>query len=256
MSGMAVDFLLLNSHQRFNNSDILFAIIDIETTGSVAAKDKITEVAVFLHDGLSVIDEYVSLVNPQRAIPFNIQRMTGITNEMVATAPRFYEIAKKIIEFTEGKIFVAHNSHFDYTFLRSEFKSLGYDFRRDTLCTCRLSRKLMPGYPSYSLGNLAQSLQIELHARHRAGGDAAATVKVFERILSLGKESEISQMIKPWNYFSDVPGKVPPDVIRNLPEETGIYYFLNEKMKLFTLEKAGIFVTGFHSTLKTNAALK
>jgi len=121
-------------------------------------------------------------------IPLFITRLTGISNEMVKNAPRFYEIARKVVEMTAGRIFVAHNVHFDYKFVREEFKRLGYDFNRKTLCTVQLSKKLMPGHKSYSLGNLCQEKGIEINGRHRAAGDALATVKLFELLL---KENEV-----------------------------------------------------------------
>lgn len=216
----------------------MFTIIDIETTGGSAFGEKITEIAIFVHDGLTVVDEFQTLINPGRTIPPFITRMTGITNEMVADAPKFYEVAKKIVEITEGRIFVAHNSQFDYSFIRNEFKNLGYEFRRDTLCTCKLSRKLLPGYPSYSLGKLAQSLHIPLNDRHRAGGDAAATVLLFERLLSVNKNGEMHRMVKPWNFYSNIPDNIKPELISTLPEETGIYYFVNEKEEIIYIGKS------------------
>ena len=142
----------------------MYAIIDIETTGGSARMEKITEIAVYLHDGISITDEFVSLVNPERNIPYFITNLTGITNEMVEDAPRFYEIAKKIIELTEGRIFVAHNARFDYSFIRQEYKSLGFNFKRSILDTVALSRKLLPGHKSYSLGNICKDLNITINA--------------------------------------------------------------------------------------------
>ncbi|MEQ8811132.1 MAG: 3'-5' exonuclease, partial [Imperialibacter sp.] len=161
----------------------MYAIIDIETTGGNAQFSKITEIAIYVHDGSQVVDEFTTLVNPECNIPPFITKLTGITNEMVEDAPRFFEVAKKIVEITEGKIFVAHNVNFDYGFVRHEFKRLGYEFKRDTLCTVKLSRKILPGKSSYSLGNLCKSLGIEIENRHRAGGDAFATVKLIEILL-------------------------------------------------------------------------
>ncbi len=161
----------------------MYTIIDIETTGGSFSTGKITEIAIYLHDGVSVIEEFVSLVNPEQYIPAYITRLTGITNEMVRDSPRFYEIAKQIVEITKDSIFVAHNAGFDYGFIKAEFESLGYDFNRKTLCTVKLSRKLLPGLKSYSLGSLCSSLNIDNNARHRAAGDAMATVSLFELLL-------------------------------------------------------------------------
>ena len=150
----------------------MYAIIDIETTGGQPAQDRITEIAIFIHDGYKITDKYHTLINPQRPIPYFISNLTGITDEMVKDAPKFHEVAKEIVQFTEGKIFVAHNVRFDYSFVKKEFADLGYTYQRKTLCTVRLSRSLIPGLPSYSLGKLCKSINIELQMRHRAIGDA------------------------------------------------------------------------------------
>jgi len=162
----------------------LFTIIDIETTGTVYKYGRITEIALYVHNGERVTEQFQTLINPEVDIPLYITRMTGITNEMVATAPRFYEIAGKLEELTEGRIFVAHNVNFDYQFIREEFSRIGYIFNRKKLCTVQLSRKFLPGHASYSLGRLCEELGIELNDRHRASGDALATVRLFEMILA------------------------------------------------------------------------
>ena len=146
----------------------MYAIIDIETTGTSAAYGKITEIAIVLHNGESTTETYTTLINPECNIPFQITRLTGITNEMVADAPKFYEVAKKIIELTAGQIFVAHNAMFDYSFIKEEYKRLGYEFKRKTICTVKLGRKLLPGHRSYSLGNICADLGIGITDRHRA----------------------------------------------------------------------------------------
>jgi DNA polymerase-3 subunit epsilon len=162
----------------------LFTIIDIETTGTVHKYGKITEIAIFVHDGQQITDEFQTLINPEMDIPLPVRRLTGITNEMVAAAPKFFEVAAKIIELTTGRIFVAHNVMFDYRFLQEEFRRLGYEFHRKRLCTVELSRKLIPGKPSYSLGKLCGEFGIEIQGRHRAAGDALATVRLFEILLT------------------------------------------------------------------------
>ncbi len=173
----------------------MFAITDIETTGSVNKYCKITEIAIYVHNGEEIISSYNSLVNPEMDIPLHITRITGITNEMVANAPRFYEIARDIVEVTTGKVFVAHNVSFDYNFIREEFSRLGYNYSRPKICTVQLSRKLLPGHASYSLGSLCKDLDIEINGRHRAAGDALATVKLFE--ILMGKNREIASMSRP-----------------------------------------------------------
>ncbi|MBK8882472.1 MAG: 3'-5' exonuclease [Bacteroidales bacterium] len=166
----------------------MYAIIDIETTGGSSRIEKITEIAIYLHDGQQITGEFSSLINPERNIPYFITNLTGITNEMVEDAPRFYEVAKTIVELTEGRTFVAHNAKFDYSFIREEFKSLGFNFKRSLLDTVTLSRKLFPGHPSYSLGNICKDLNININGRHRAAGDALATVKLFEMLLERDRE--------------------------------------------------------------------
>ena len=161
----------------------MFAIVDIETTGNRYKYGQITEISIFQHNGLKVTDSYTSLVQPDMDIPCFITRLTGITNGMVEQAPKFYEIAKKIVEMTAGRTLIAHNAHFDYKFLQEEFKRLGYHFNRETICTVQLSRKYLPGHSSYSLGKLCSDLGISINGRHRAEGDAMATVKLFELLL-------------------------------------------------------------------------
>lgn len=162
----------------------MYAIIDIETTGQASATGKITEIAIFIHNGFEITDSFTSLINPGCSIPGFITDLTGIDNEMVKNAPKFYEIARKIVELTQDKVFVAHNVSFDYRFIQSEYKRLGYDYERKTMCTVRMGRKYLPGYKSYSLGKICAALGISINGRHRAAGDALATVKLFELIMA------------------------------------------------------------------------
>lgn len=162
----------------------MFSIVDIETTGQSAQNGKITEIAIYVHNGTQVVDSFVSLINPECHIPYFITKLTGIDNHMVADAPKFYQVAKKVVELTQGTTFVAHNASFDYRFVQQEYRRLGYEYKRKTMCTVKLSRKYLPGYSSYSLGKLCDDLQIRIDGRHRAGGDALATVKLFEIILN------------------------------------------------------------------------
>lgn len=161
----------------------MYSIIDIETTGHSVQVGKITEIAIYVHNGQQITQSFSSLVNPECDIPESITRLTGINNMMVKHAPKFYEIAKTIVELTAGTIFVAHNVMFDYSFVRQEFKRLGYDFQRKTLCTVKLGRKYLPGHRSYSLGNICSDLNIKIEGRHRAAGDALATVRLLEMIM-------------------------------------------------------------------------
>lgn len=179
----------------------MFAIIDIETTGNSYRHGQITEIAIYQHNGTEVTGSFSTLVKPDMDIPLFITRLTGISNEMVKNAPPFYEIARKVVELTAGRIFVAHNVQFDYKFVKEEFNRLGYDFHRKTLCTVQLSRKLLPGYKSYALGKLCAERGIEINGRHRAAGDALATVKLFELLLQENEKRNNSQALKRLKLF-------------------------------------------------------
>ena len=217
----------------------MYAIIDIETTGGSARIEKITEIAIYLHDGNQITGEFVSLVNPERNIPYFITNLTGITNEMVEDAPRFYEIAKQIVELTEGRTFVAHNARFDYSFIREEFKSLGFNFKRNILDTVALSRKLLPGHKSYSLGNICNDLRISINGRHRASGDAHATVKLLEILMAKDKEINGSNAVLMKNTkAAKLNPKLDVNKIDKIPDEPGIYYFYNENGDLIYIGKS------------------
>lgn len=183
----------------FNNCNFtakhltLYAIIDIETTGQASTTGKITEIAIFIHNGFEITDSFTSLINPECYIPGFITNLTGIDNEMVRNAPKFFEVARKIVEITEDMVFVAHNVSFDYKFIQEEFRRLGYDYQRKTMCTVRMGRKFLPGYKSYSLGKICSELGISINGRHRAAGDALATVKLFEMILGRKALKEAKQ---------------------------------------------------------------
>ncbi len=216
----------------------MYAILDIETTGGNSFTDKITEIAIYTHDGTEIIDSFISLVNPERSIPVFVSRLTGISDKMVSTAPKFKDIAEKIVELTEGKIVVAHNSQNDYSFIRAEFRNLGFDYSRDTLCTHILSRKILPGHSSYSLGKLCKLLDIEIKSRHRAGDDALATVKLFELILKTGDHVIIKEQIKAQQTEAQIPSCIRPEVLAELPTQPGIFYLYNKAGELLFVNKA------------------
>ena len=216
-----------------------FAIVDIETTGGNALKDRITEIAVYLHDGDKIIDEFCTLINPECSIPPFITRLTGISNEMVENSPRFFEVAKKLIQLTDGAVFVAHNAPFDYGFIRNEYKSLGFNFSREYLCTVRMSRKIIPGFRSYSLGNLCNSLNIKIENRHRASGDALATVRLLEMLLQRNKEENIlSDFIKNDYLNLRFPPGFNKTILDKLPETHGVYYLHDENGKIIYIGKS------------------
>ncbi len=209
----------------------MYAIIDIETTGGNASRERITEIAIFIHDGKQVVNEYSTLVNPECKVPPFVARLTGITDEMLVNAPKFYEVARDIVEITEGCTFVAHNAAFDYSFVKQEFLNLGYKYKRPVLCTVKMSRKLLPGHKSYSLGNLCNSLGIQITSRHRAAGDALATVKLFDRLLSV--DPTLNQIPTDGLHPS-----LDRTVFSSLPSTAGVYFFHDENAKLLYIGKS------------------
>ena len=216
----------------------MYAIVDLETTGGYADNHRITEIAVYHHNGIEVTDHFHTLVNPGRNIPYYITGLTGITSEMVLEAPPFEEVAEDILRLLEGRIFVAHNAHFDYSFLKKEFEQVGINWQSKKLCTVRLSRKIIPGLRSYNLGSLAQSLGIKIINRHRAGGDAEATVKVFSSLLRRDKDNYISKVLKRNSGETILPPNLPKEQFEQLPAKAGVYYFLNSRMQVIYVGKA------------------
>lgn len=214
----------------------MYTIIDIETTGGRPRYDKITEIAIVLFDGEKVVEEFSTLIDPERSIPYRITQITGIDDKMVRGAPKFYEVAKRVYEMTENQIFIAHNVNFDYGFIKAEFESLGGQFKRKKLCTVQMSRKLLPGKRSYSLGNLCQDLGIKNEARHRAMGDAKATTELFAYLLQLDGMNA-NNLLAP-GFLRDLNTKVNLDIIRDLPEQTGVYYFFNSRDELIYVGKS------------------
>ena len=209
----------------------MYAIIDVETTGLSPHSEKITEIAILIHNGKEVIEEFVTLIDPEKKIPYRITQLTGISNKTVEGAPRFYEVAKKIIEVTENMIIVGHNVAFDYNFIRSEFNSLGYDFKRERLCTVKMSRKLIPLQRSYGLGNLCKELNIVNPSRHRALGDATATAKLFELLLSI--DPAITGV-----PLKGLNSNLSNEKIKELPQKPGVYYFFNKQDDIIYIGKS------------------
>ncbi len=232
-----------------------FVVVDIETTGGSPKSSKITEIAMYKHDGKDIIDSFVSLVNPGMKIPEFIVRLTGINDSMVEEAPYFHEIAKTIVEFTEGCVFVAHNVGFDYGMIRHEFRSLGYDFRLPHLCTVRASRFMLPGHASYSLGKLTKELGIQLVGRHRAGGDAHATALLFGMLHEQNTKS-LYQFIQ----HEVNPKSLHPNLdlahLEEIPSKTGIYKFFNDVNQLIYIGKSKHIRKRIDQHLKNNKTKK
>jgi DNA polymerase III subunit epsilon len=220
------------------NRKKMYAVVDIETTGGNALSGRITEIAIVLHDGKQVTGCFETLVNPEMHIPPYIVSLTGITNEMVAEAPRFHEVAKQVYQLTEGRVFVAHNVNFDYSFIKREFASLGGQFSRKKLCTVRLSRKILPGISSYSLGNLCDHLGVTIKNRHRANGDAQATARLLEILIENDKDGFIEYSLKKASRESWLPPNLSKEHFESLPEEPGVYYFHDKHGTVIYVGKA------------------
>lgn len=215
-----------------------YAIVDIETTGGNASGSRITEIAIRIHDGQSVIDQFDTLINPEQFIPPAIWSLTGINNDMVEDAPRFAEVAEKVYGMLNGRIFVAHNVNFDYSFIRHQLEEEGYSWSPVKLCTVRMCRKIRPGFGSYSLGNLCNRLDIPIKNRHRAGGDADATVILFSRLLGWDKEGVIPEMLRKNSGEQQLPPNLPKSDFEQLPSRPGVYYFMDKTGKVLYVGKA------------------
>jgi DNA polymerase III subunit epsilon len=215
-----------------------FAVVDIETTGGNFHQDRIIEVAVVIHNGVRVVAEYTSLVNPEKPIQPFISRLTGISNKMVKSAPTFEDIAEELADVLKGHVFVAHNVRFDYGFIKASFKRAGISYRAPHFCTVELSREIFPGHPSYSLGKLSKSMGISVAHRHRAFGDAAATAELLGRMVAVNPERIRNAA---WGDELDrahVPAQLNKDVLDRLPEELGVYALLDEEGRTLFCSKA------------------
>ncbi len=203
-----------------------YAILDIETTGGKYNEEGITEIAIYKFDGQQVSDQFISLVNPEKPIQDFVVKLTGINNKMLRNAPKFFEVAKRIIEITKDCVLVAHNAKFDSRILKTEFDRLGFNFEKNTLCTVELSRKLIPDQKSYSLGKLCKSLGIPMSDRHRASGDALATIQLFKLLLK--KDTEKTIIKQSINYFDnrEIKDKLNK-LIDKAPESEGLFYIHN-----------------------------
>lgn len=216
-----------------------FAIVDIETAGfAPGAAPGITEIAIIIYEDGKVVDTFETLLNPECELNPYVIKLTGITEEMVSRAPLFSEVADEIAAITEGCVFVAHSVNFDFSYLQAAFQSCGMEYQRQKLCTVRLSRKLIPDQPSYSLGKLCRALGIELENRHRAMGDAAATVLLFEKCLEHDTEKFIYKSLKRNSRETTLPPLLPKEVFDSLPDKTGVYYFHDANGRVIYVGKA------------------
>lgn len=215
----------------------MYAIVDVETTGGKFNEEGITEVAIYKFNGHEIVDQFASLVNPEKEIQPFVVKLTGINNAMLKRAPKFYEIAKRIIEITTNVTLVAHNAEFDHRMLRLEFDRLGFNYERPTLCTVELAQSLLPEQESFNLGKLTKALGIPITDRHRATGDALATVKLFKLLLQKDVDKKIiSQSLK---YYK--PLKIEPNlkvILENIPNSTGVFYVYNRNGEIIYIGKS------------------
>lgn len=217
---------------------MLYAVVDIETTGGHASANGITEVAINIHDGNEIVESYTTLINPGIPIPAHITALTGIDDAMLEDAPVFDDVALQIYQLLHDKVFVAHNVNFDYSFLKHHLAAAGYDLQCTKLCTVRLSRKLIPGKASYSLGKLCTALEIPIYNRHRAAGDADATSILFNLLLSADDNGVIAEMLKKTSKEQALPPNLDKASILRLPNQPGVYYFKDSKGKIVYVGKA------------------
>ena len=233
-----------------------YAIVDIETTGGSITYGRITEIAIVISDGKKVESRFSTLVNPEQLIPPNITKLTGISNEMVAEAPLFNELIPKIDELTKDAVFVAHNVNFDYGFIRESYNRAGEKFQRKKLCTVRLSRKILPGFYSYSLGKLCAQLDIEIKNRHRALGDADATAILFHYVLKMDHQDFVLESLNPRSKEALLPPHLDKQKFEEIPSAMGIYYFYNQKKKVIYIGKANDLKKRVHSHFSGNTNTK
>lgn len=216
-----------------------YAIVDIETTGGLYNRDKIIEIAIIVTDGTKILEDYQTLIDPERSIPYTITRITGIDDELVSGAPKFYEIAKHIVQLTESCIFVAHNVQFDYGFIKEEFRSLGFPYNRKRLCTVKLTRSLIPGLRSYGLDNLIKHFGLKVDHRHRAYGDTYATYQIFTELYQgLTDNFHLDHMINEGIDATILPQGMEMEEAHNLPETPGVYYLSNVHKRIIYIGKA------------------
>ena len=214
----------------------MYTILDIETTGGKYNEEGITEIAAYKYDGHEIVDQLITLVNPERPIQPFVVNLTGINSGMLKNAPKFHEIAKRLVEMTENSIIVAHNSSFDYRILKTEFRRLGFDYVRETLCTVQLSKKLIPDLDSYSLGKLCKTLGIPVSSRHRAEGDAAATVKLFKLLIDKDHEKTIIKSTIKQGIDREIAPKLQL-ILDGLPSELGTFYLHKENREIIYMGK-------------------
>lgn len=217
------------------------ACLDVETTGASPQHDRITEIGIVELAPDGSLSEWSTLVNPECRIPAFIEQLTGISNAMVEDAPSFAQVAAELRERLQGRVFVAHNARFDYAFIKNEFRRLEQDFRADTLCTVRLSRRIFPQHFKHNLDSLIQRLGIKTEARHRALADARV-LAVFLQQLDQQHDAElVQQAIRQVMAKPALPPHIPEHLVDDLPEGPGVYLFYGDNdMPLYVGKSTGI----------------
>ena len=215
-----------------------FAFLDLETTGGNSSRDRITEIGIRFWKAGEVIGEWQTLLNPDTRISPFIEQFTGISNGMVAEAPRFAEIADELEAQLEGKIFVAHNARFDYGFIKAEFRRLGQLFSAKVLCTVKLSRRLYPQHRRHNMDALIERHNLERVQRHRAMGDVAAMLAFFERALQEHGAGDFSVALQALLQRPSIPSHLPTDILYDLPRAPGVYRFYGENDALLYVGKS------------------
>lgn len=216
----------------------MYAIVDIETTGGNPRNSRIIEIAILIHNGCEIIDQFTTLVNPERPIDPFVVTLTGITDEMVSTAPKFIDIESTIFNITKNCSLVAHNARSDYSFLQNEYKRLGKRFQRHHICTVQMSQQIFPGKVSYGLGRLCESLNIIIEDRHRAYGDAKATAILLEKLLQTGTTETVRSFTEDQLSKVTLPPLLSIKDIDHLPEECGVFLYIDQHNKVLYIRKS------------------
>ena len=217
---------------------MLYAIVDIETTGGYAAANGITEIAIRITDGSRILQKFETLINPVYSIPKYVQSLTGITDEMVRGERVIGDIAGELYDLLYDKVFVAHNVNFDYSFVKYHLGESGYHLNCKKLCTIRYGRQVIPGLKSYGLGNFCRAVGIDIENRHRAGGDADATTILFHHLLENDKDNHLNTLLKGKAKEQSIPPNLPIEYISKIPRCPGVYYFHDKRGKIIYVGKA------------------
>ncbi|GGW22408.1 exonuclease domain-containing protein [Arenibacter certesii] len=216
----------------------MYAIVHIATTGLRGENNKITEICILIHDGIKVVDRFSTLVNPEIPISFSPSLNSEISDEMLLSAPKFYEIAKRVVELTQDCIIISHFVKYTHQCLKNEFTSLGGEFKRSRICTARLSRKLIPGQQSYSLGAMCSHMGINFCSTQGAEGSAEATLALLEKLWKIDKDSSFQFLLRTRTTKLVKPPLWPKSTVNELPNATGVYYFKNSVGEIIYIGKA------------------